>query len=122
MSAWTAEQVEAMAEQLNLVNLASTEHKASRMLRAYAATLRQQAALAQSAQGKTQAEVDRQAVKALGDGYSSVAAMNEPDAKQNTQGETPNKRATGVYHKFNVTRTDGSDRPGGKHEGGEVGL
>jgi hypothetical protein len=40
--AWTAEQVEAMAEQLNLVNLASTEHKASRMLRAYATTLRQQ--------------------------------------------------------------------------------
>lgn len=52
MSAWTAEQVEAMAEQLNLVNLASTEHKASRMLRAYAATLRQQAALAQSTQGE----------------------------------------------------------------------
>ena len=23
----------------------------------------------------------------------------------------------GIYHKFNVTRTDGSSEPGGKHEG-----
>jgi hypothetical protein len=28
-----------------------------------------------------------------------------------------NKRTLGVYHKFNVTRTDGSSEPGGKHQG-----
>lgn len=27
------------------------------------------------------------------------------------------KKNTGIYHKFNVTRTDGSSAPGGKHFG-----
>ena len=30
-----------------------------------------------------------------------------------------NQREQGLYHKFNVTRTDGTDAPGGKHEGNE---
>lgn len=35
---------------------------------------------------------------------------------QNAPGDAPvDKRATGVYHKYNVTRTDGSDQLGGKH-------
>lgn len=29
------------------------------------------------------------------------------------------KKSAGLYHKFNVTRTDGTDQPGGKHEGCE---
>lgn len=29
------------------------------------------------------------------------------------------KRTTGLFNKFNVTRTDGTDAPGGKHEGCE---
>ena len=29
----------------------------------------------------------------------------------------PNSRETGLFKKFNVTRTDGSHRPGGKHDG-----
>lgn len=28
-----------------------------------------------------------------------------------------NKRVAGLYHKYDVRRTDGSDAPGGKHEG-----
>ncbi len=27
------------------------------------------------------------------------------------------RRTTGIYHKFNVERTDGTDQPGGKHHG-----
>jgi hypothetical protein len=34
--------------------------------------------------------------------------------------ESPtDKHSIGVYHKFNVSRTDGSDKPGGKHDGCE---
>lgn len=32
---------------------------------------------------------------------------------------TKKKQINGLYRKFNVTRTDGTDRPGGKHHGCE---
>ena len=33
--------------------------------------------------------------------------------------ETIDKRTTGLYHKFNVRRTDGTSEPGQKHDGCE---
>jgi len=33
-----------------------------------------------------------------------------------TENASLDQTAVGLYHKFNVTRTDGKDQPGGKHE------
>jgi hypothetical protein len=40
------------------------------------------------------------------------------DEQREERGEVPfmDDKSRGVYYKFNVTRTDGSSEPGGKHE------
>lgn len=38
-------------------------------------------------------------------------------AEAERRGSERNKRTVGLYHKYNVSRTDGSSDPGGKHDG-----
>ena len=50
------------------------------------------------------------------EGWKARAALLQPTALPERDPSKP-AEAQGLFHKFNVTRTDGSDQPGGKHHG-----
>lgn len=118
MNQYTPEQVEACIVAYRNGDLNYCRAGIIDLLTAYAATLRQaarvdDAVIRDVAYAIRNHRGDRGFYRGLADRLeAALSAQPAPTP-------APDKHSTGMYHKFNVARTDGSDQPGGKHYGCE---